>query len=127
MNRLMIASAGAASRCGTSVSAGGVVRCHLSRGHRQNREIAQVGDRQMRRRRTAISRKTDLHRHQILCDRRTHRLSAVGFRDLPRVEDDGHQRAITLLRGLVPEPRRPANITLGTACLSRGLIGSNQD
>jgi hypothetical protein len=55
----------------------------------------------------------------MLCDRRPHRLSAVGFRDLPGVEDDGHQRAITLLDNLVPEPGRPTNITPGTACLHR--------
>jgi hypothetical protein len=80
----------------------------------------------MRRRRTAISRKIDLDRHQILCDRRTHALSAVGFRDLRCVEDDGHQRAITLMGDSAPEPGRPINIILGTACLRRGLIASDQ-
>src|SRR5271156_918840 len=62
-----------------------------------------------------IGGKIDLDPQQMLCDRCTHGLSAVGFRDLPRVEDGAHQRAITLLNELVPEPGRPTNITLGTA------------
>ena len=45
----------------------------------------EVSDRYRRRRRAAISGKIDLDRHQMLCDRRTHGLSAVGFRDLPCV------------------------------------------
>jgi hypothetical protein len=59
------------------------------------------------------------------CDRRTHGLSAVGFRNLPRVEDGAHRRAITLLDDLVPAPGRPTNFTLGTACRRRGLTASD--
>jgi hypothetical protein len=62
----------------------------------------------------------------MLCDRRTHGLSAVGFRDLPRVEGDAHQRALTLLNDSVPGPGRPTNITLGTACRQRELTLQTQ-
>jgi hypothetical protein len=61
----------------------------------------------------------------MLCDRCTHRLGAVGFRDLPGVEDGGHQRSITLPDDLVPEPGRPTNITPGTACLRRTFTTSD--
>jgi hypothetical protein len=61
----------------------------------------------------------------MLCDRRTHRLSAVGFRDLPGVEDDGHQRAITLLDDVVAAPGRPTNFTLDTARLRRAFTTSD--
>jgi hypothetical protein len=77
------------------------------------------------RRGAAVSREIDLDRHQMLCDRRTHGLSAVGLRDLPSVEDGGHRRVITLLDNLVPEPGRPTNITPGTACLRRTFTASN--
>ena len=71
----------------------------------------------MCRRRAAIGRKIDLDRHKMLRDRRTDRLSAVGFADLPRVEDDGHQRATTLRRDSISELAKPANLTLDNACL----------
>jgi hypothetical protein len=61
----------------------------------------------------------------MLCDRCTHRLSAVGFRDLPGVEDDGHQRAITLMDDVVAARGRPTNFTLDTARLRDGLIASD--
>jgi len=92
----------------------GAVHRHRIRGRGANREGGQFGDRYMRRSRTAIRGKIDLDRRQMLCDRRTHCLSAVGFRDMPRVEDGGHQRAITLLDDAVAAPGRPTNFTLGT-------------
>jgi hypothetical protein len=102
----------------------GALHLHRSTGRGANRERGQVGDRYMRRR-VAISREIDLDRHQMLCDRRTHRLGAVGFRNLPGVEDSGHQRAITLPDDVVPAPGRPTNITPGTARLRRAFTTSD--
>jgi hypothetical protein len=103
----------------------GAVHFHRSTGRGPNRERRQVGDRYARRG-AAVSREIDLDRHQMLCDRGTHRLSAVGFRDLPGVEYDGQQRAITMMDDLVAAPGRPTNFTLDIARLRRGLIASDQ-
>jgi hypothetical protein len=65
----------------------------------------------------AIGGKIDLDRHQTLRDRRTDRLGAVGFADLPRVEHDGHQRATTLRRDSIPELAKPAKLTHDNAYL----------
>ena len=83
--RLMLAAAGLAIVTASAQPSSAEVTYAWCAVYAENDAVRNCGFATYEQCRAAISGKIDLDRDQMLCDRRTHGFSAVGFRDLPRV------------------------------------------